>query len=137
MLGESSMAPPLPRWLAFVQGVFYVATGLWPLFHMPSFLAVTGPKADLWLVQAFGLLIAAVGVVFLWAWLRRRIDPAVVLAGIVVPTTLAFSDAYFVAKGDIPPIYLADAVAEAALAAAWLVIFASRRVQRRHAVPFS
>lgn len=98
---------------------------------------MTGPKADLWLVQAFGLLIAAVGFVFIWAWLRRRVDAAVVLPGVVVPTTLAFIDVYFVAKGDIPPIYLADALAESFFAAAWLFIFASRRVPGSHALTAS
>jgi hypothetical protein len=43
------------------QGAYYVATGIWPLAHLRSFLAVTGDKRERWLVQTFGLLTAAVG----------------------------------------------------------------------------
>jgi hypothetical protein len=35
------------RWLAGLQGAYFLVTGVWPLVHMPSFLAVTGPKTDL------------------------------------------------------------------------------------------
>src|SRR3954466_12104594 len=38
-----------PR-LAIAQGVFDVLTGAWPLLHMRSFTAVTGPKREHWLV---------------------------------------------------------------------------------------
>jgi hypothetical protein len=34
-------------WLPLAHGGFYLLTGVWPLVHMPSFLAVTGPKTDL------------------------------------------------------------------------------------------
>ena len=33
------------------QGALYVVTGVWPLLHMASFEAVTGPKTDDWLVR--------------------------------------------------------------------------------------
>lgn len=39
------------------QGIYYVASGLWPLLHMRSFEAVTGPKRDKWLVNTVGALI--------------------------------------------------------------------------------
>lgn len=31
------------------------------MVHMPSFLWVTGPKSDLWLVDTVSLLISAIG----------------------------------------------------------------------------
>jgi hypothetical protein len=34
--------------VALVQGVYFLLTGVWPIVHLPSFLAVTGPKTDLW-----------------------------------------------------------------------------------------
>lgn len=53
----------LARWVAAGQALLYLATGLWPVIHLRSFLSVTGPKTDLWLVESFGLLIAAFGLV--------------------------------------------------------------------------
>jgi hypothetical protein len=40
---------------------------------MPSFLAVTGPKTDLWFVQTVGALIAVVGAALLLAACSGRI----------------------------------------------------------------
>ncbi|MBV8759787.1 MAG: hypothetical protein JO257_21030 [Deltaproteobacteria bacterium] len=94
------------------QGVFYIATGLWPILHLRSFLRVTGPKRDTWLVQTLGGLIAAVGAALL-------VDKSRTL-GIASAMTLGVADVTFAGKGRISPVYFADAVAEGALAALWL-----------------
>lgn len=100
------------RKAALAQGIFYVASGLWPILHMRSFEAVTGPKVDTWLVQTIGGLIAAVGVALL-------VDESKTL-GIASAASLGLADAYFGGTGRISKIYLADAAVEAALIAAWL-----------------
>jgi hypothetical protein len=48
------------RFLA-VQSAYYLLTGLWPLVHLPSFEAITGPKTDDWLVHMVGLLACVIG----------------------------------------------------------------------------
>ena len=100
------------------QGIYYVATGLWPVVHLKSFEAVTGKKRDGWLVQTVGGLIAAVGGALLVGSVENK-SKAVRMLGITSAAVLAASDIYFVAKGRIPRIYLADAVAEGAVIAAW------------------
>ncbi|HEX2022926.1 MAG TPA: hypothetical protein VHH36_09430, partial [Candidatus Thermoplasmatota archaeon] len=65
------------RALAAGQGAYFAATGAWPLLHMPSFLAVTGPKTDLWLVDTVGALVLVVGAVLLLAAGRDRVSPEV------------------------------------------------------------
>ena len=50
-----------------LQGLYYLVTGLWPLIHLASFEAVTGPKTDDWLVKMVGLLAAAIGAALLTA----------------------------------------------------------------------
>lgn len=114
--------PAHPRWsnrLAFAQGVFYVLTGLWPLFHLPSFERVTGPKTDDWLVQTVGALLATFGAVLTLAAARQRLTPEwrVLAAGFAL--ALAAIDIVFVSRDVISPIYLADAVVEISLALAW------------------
>ena len=47
------------RRLLFAEGVYFFLTGVWPVVHLPSFIAVTGPKRDLWLVRTVGLLIGS------------------------------------------------------------------------------
>lgn len=110
------MTPPRPDDLALAQGLFYVVTGLWPIANMASFLRVTGPKTDLWLVKTAGLLIAVIGAALLAS---RGGEPSTVL-GIGTPLALIAIDAVYSVKGVISPIYLLDAAVEAVLAAAWV-----------------
>ena len=110
-----------PAWVAAVQGHYFFVTGVWPLVSMRTFLAVTGPKVDLWLVRTVGLLIAVVGATLLLAAWRSAVSPEVATLAVGSAAALGGVDAYYVAVGRIPRVYLLDAVAEAALIAAWAV----------------
>jgi hypothetical protein len=104
-----------------VQGLYYLATGVWPLVHVESFMAVTGQKTDLWLVYTVGVLVAVVGSVLLLAARIGRITPEVSLLAVGSAVGLAAIDVVFVTRGVIPPIYLADAAAEGVIVLSWLV----------------
>jgi hypothetical protein len=108
-------ADALLRTAVLTQGVYYVATGMWPLVNMRSFERVTGPKIDKWLVKTVGVLVTSIGGALLVAATRRRISPEarVLAAGSAVG--LAAIDVYYVAKRRIAPVYLLDAVTELAL----------------------
>jgi hypothetical protein len=113
--------------VAAVQGSFYLATGVWPLVHIDSFQAVTGPKTDLWLVDTVGLLVAVIGGVLLVAALRRRVTAEVGLLAVGAALALAGIDVVFVSREVIRPVYLADAAVELALVAWWGVGWFTRR----------
>jgi hypothetical protein len=113
--------------LAALQGVFYLATGVWPLVHIESFMAVTGPKTDLWLVYTVGVLVAVVGAVLLLAARSGRITPEVVLLAVGAALGLTAIDVIFVARQVIDPIYLLDAAAEVLLVVGWAAAWATRR----------
>lgn len=105
--------------VAWIHGIYYAASGLWPIVHMRSFLGVTGPKSDLWLVRTVGLLIVVIGgAIALAAW-RREIGPATVALAAGTAATLTLVDVLYVARRVIPRIYLLDAIAEVALIVAW------------------
>lgn len=112
------------RATALTQGAVYIATGLWPVVHLRSFEALAGKKRDGWLVQTMGALIAAVGGALLVGAaegpIERRASRTVKTLGIASAGVLALADLIFVSKRRIPPIYLADAVMEAALIGAWI-----------------
>ncbi len=110
-----------PAVIAAVQGVFYLATGVWPLLGVDSFQAVTGPKTDLWLVYTVGVLVAVVGAVLLLAARSGRVTPEVVLLAVGAALALAGIDAVFVARRVISPVYLLDAAVEVILAIGWAV----------------
>lgn len=109
----------LLRGVAAAQGAYYLATGLWPLVHMPSFLGVTGPKTDLWLVRTVGVLVAAVGAGLLLAAAQRRVDAPVALVAVGSAAGLGAVDVVYATRDVIRDVYLLDAAAEAALVAAW------------------
>jgi hypothetical protein len=102
-----------------IQGSYYLATGLWPLFSRRSFEAVTGPKEDFWLVETLGLLIAAVGSALLMSSTRRRQSPEVVALGVGSAAALGGAGAVFALRGRISKIYLAEAGLEALIIVAW------------------
>ena len=98
-----------------LQGSYYLITGLWPLIHMASFEAVTGPKVDDWLVRMVGLLVVVIGTTLLVAVTRGREDGVVLV--LAVGSALAFTavDAWYSLSGVISPVYLADSVVELVL----------------------
>ena len=112
-------APSAPL-LPLIQGVFYAAAGLWALVDLDSFMAVTGPKTDRWLVKTVGLLVTVIGVVLLFAWHRRAVPVEVALLAVASALSLAVIDVVYVGNGTISPIYLLDAVAEVGLVLAWM-----------------
>jgi hypothetical protein len=108
----------LPK-VALVQGLYYLATGLWPIFHIKSFLLVTGPKADLWLVKTVGILVAVIGAVLLSASRSRRISEEIILLAAGSALGLAIIDVVYARQSS--SVYLADAAAELCLVALWAI----------------
>ena len=118
----------LPK-LALAQGLFYVATGVWPLIDIASFQVVTGPKIDLWLVHTVGVLVTVVGAVLIIASRTRRVTPEIILLAVGSALGLAGIDLRYALAGRISTVYLADAVVEIGLALAWWITW--RRAHAR------
>jgi hypothetical protein len=107
------------RWrLLAIQAGYYGVTGIWPLLHLPSFEAVTGPKTDDWLVHMVGLLAAAIGTVLGAATAQNRVrSPDVVLLAITSAAAFAAIDVWYGLSGRISRIYLADALVQVCIVA--------------------
>lgn len=105
---------------AAVQGMFYIATGVWSIVSIDTFEAVTGPKSDEWLVKTVGVLVIVSGCVFLLAAVRRRFDLDVVVLAIGNALGLTAIDVIYVNLDVIPPVYLLDAAAEIVLTCGWI-----------------
>jgi hypothetical protein len=108
------------RVLLLIHGLFYFVTGIWPLVHLESFLWVTGPKTDIWLVQAEGLTITAASIGMLTASFQKFIQPGVIITGILFAAFLTGIDVYYSLTDVISDIYLYDAVAEVLLIISWI-----------------
>ena len=110
------------RNVAFVQGAYFLLTGLWPILSIDTFQAVTGPKTDLWLVYTVGAMAAFIGSALLLAAANRRLTAEVAFLGIGSAAALAAIDVIFVVRGVLSWVYLVDAVAEAGLIIWWAVL---------------
>jgi hypothetical protein len=95
--------------------------GMWPLTSMCNFLAVTGPKTDLWLVKPVGLMLAAIGVVLIYAQRSAAVVPPVALLAIGAAASLVIVEIVYVLKKGISPIFLGDAFVEIVRMVWWAV----------------
>lgn len=112
------------RALALIQAGYLLVTGLWPLVWMAGFLAVTGPKQDLWLVRTVGALAVVIGSTLLIAGLRASIGPEIGWLGSTTALAFLLVDVVGWATGVLGPVYLADGLVEALLLAGWVWIIA-------------
>jgi len=87
---------------------------------------VTGLEADHWLVMTVGVLVIASGATLLFAACRRTHLAEMIFLGAASALGLIIIDVIYVARQTIPPIYLADAAAEAVLLALWIWVMVAR-----------
>jgi hypothetical protein len=117
----------LLRAVCFVQGLYFILTGVWPLVDMKSFMQITGFKVDQWLVRTVGVLILVVGLVLLSAARSRRISPEILGLAVGCALGLTAIDVYYVLIDRIRDVYLFDALAEVGLVVAWGIAWASAK----------
>lgn len=110
--------------LAWIQGIYFFMTGIWPLVSIHTFMMVTGPKIDVWLVKTVGWLIAVIGLTILMAAWRGRVGPEVRFLAMGSAASLAAVDIVYALSDRIRDIYLLDAVAEIGLIVLWLIVSA-------------
>ena len=85
-------------WLAMIQAVYFVITGLWPIVHLRSFMAVTGPKVDHWLVKTVGVLVTVIGLAIGIAAARRQFGIEIFVLAAGSAAALGAADVIYVAK---------------------------------------
>jgi hypothetical protein len=107
--------------VALAQGLYFLVFGIWPLISMSTFLRVTGPKTDLWLVKTVGLILAVIGAVLIVAQLNGEVTTSIIILGIGSALGLALVEFVYVAGRVISPIYLGDAALELLLIAWWIL----------------
>jgi hypothetical protein len=97
-----------------------LASGLWPLLSIKSFEAVTGPKADVWLVKTVGCLLSVVG---LHTILSSRTGTDARKGGAVaggVSATLAYISGFYAIRRRISKVYLLDSAIQTTWTLLWI-----------------
>jgi hypothetical protein len=107
------------RAVALAQGVSYVVSGAWPLAHLRSFEAVTGPKVDGWLVRSVSGILVAIGAAEIVAARRDAVTAELALVGAGTALTLGATSAVNVARRRLRRVYLVDVALEGAWLLGW------------------
>lgn len=104
------------------HAAYILLTGIWPIVDIRSFMMVTGPKEDIWLVKTVGALLIPVALCML-SYLRITTSkwPVIILA---IGISIAFMciDIYYATTDVISDIYLADAAAEFVFLSGWIFV---------------
>lgn len=106
--------------LALTQAAYYAGSGLWPIVDIETFESVTGPKLERWLVKTVGAVVTAVGASLAVAACTDPGRPETVVLGAGSAAALGGVDVVYVAKRQISPVYLVDAVVQALFVAGWI-----------------
>lgn len=113
--------------LLWIQGLYTLLTALWGLIDIDSFMAVTGPKNDLWLVKTVSVVLLAIAVTLL-SFVFVSSDPLpAILLGFLTSAGLAAIDFYYSGREVISTVYALDGIAEVVFALAWVYLLAQRR----------
>lgn len=108
----------------WLQGIYLVLTGIWPVVHYASFEKITGGKTDVWLVKTTGAVLTVTGGSLLAAANgNHEITLPVVIVGMGSALALLIADAYYAARRVILPVYLADAAMQFAWVLMWYISF--------------
>lgn len=109
--------------LLWIQGGYFFITGVWPLVHIYSFMVISGPKNDIWLVRTVGLLITSISLGLLSSAILKKVDVPVIIIAFGSALSLLFVDLFYVYKNVIAKTYLGDAFVEVLILISWLIIF--------------
>jgi drug/metabolite transporter (DMT)-like permease len=107
------------NWIGLAQGLYYLLTALWPFFSLQSFITVTGPKTDVWLVRTVAALLIVIGVALIVGSSTTPRASEAVCLGILSALALAIIDTYYALRRVIRKIYLCDAVVEVLFMLCW------------------
>lgn len=99
------------------QGLYYVASGLWPAVFPHHYMQATGQESHQHVAQVLGVAVAALGGALALDVLPRRVAR---WAGIGTALALGAGAAYFVARGKGVPVNTTDGLIQLVFAGLWL-----------------
>jgi hypothetical protein len=123
------------RWLLIVQSSYIMITAVWPIVDIESFIMVTGPKTDIWLVKTVGALLIPVALCLAVFLLPGTEPTAALVLGAGTAISFITVDFYYALNDVISDIYMADGVLQIAFLVAWIAVIADRYPPVNQKVP--
>lgn len=108
-------------WLPLIQGIYFLITAIWPLIDIESFMLVTGPKTDVWLVRTVSVLLIPYTLICFWIALKPRlISKIIIIIMTLMSLGLAIIELIYYLNGTIKWLYGADAVLQLIFMIWWI-----------------
>ena len=108
------------------QGMYVLLTAVWALADIQSFMFITGPKTDVWLVRTVAVLLICISLFFLLSS-KKSEEPRVTLTALVFSFGLAYIDFYYTLNNTIRWVYALDGIVESMFGLLWLYFLFSPR----------
>jgi len=104
-------------WPMRTQGVYYIASGLWPVVAIGHYMRATGQESHGAVAQVLGGVLAGLGVALVAGLVPPR---ARTWVGAGTAIALGAGGTYFAVRGKGLPVNLTDSLVQAAFAVSWL-----------------
>jgi hypothetical protein len=102
------------------HAIYIFVTAVWPIIHIQSFMIVTGPKTDIWLVKTVGALLIPISLTMVAQLNTSNEKKPLMILGAFTAIAFICIDLYYSLNDTIPDIYLADAAIEFIFLAGWI-----------------
>ena len=106
--------------ILLLQSMYYLATALWPLIDIDSFMQISGYKNDTWLVKTVSVLILCIGLALIADIPRKAKSFSTVVLAISSGLGLLCVDLFYSLSNVISDIYLADAALQLVFVLLWV-----------------
>jgi hypothetical protein len=104
-----------------IQSIYMLLTGVWPLLDITTFIEVTGPKRDIWLVKTVGALLIPLSIALFYQLFTKERVTAILLGAL---SSIAFGaiDFKYALDDTISDVYLVDGVVQCMFLLSWLIM---------------
>jgi hypothetical protein len=102
-----------------LQGMYIFLTALWPIVDINSFMVITGPKTDTWLVKTVAVSLICVSLFFLLSSPKSE-DLVVTFIACIFSFGFAYIDFFYSLNKTIRWVYAIDGIIEILFGILWL-----------------
>jgi hypothetical protein len=106
----------------WIQSVYYFITAVWGLADIHSFMEVTGPKTDIWLVKTVSVLIIPISLSLICGVFFNTHPVPVMLVAATSALGFAAIDFYYTANDTIKWVYAIDGTVQALFFLVWCIL---------------
>lgn len=100
------------RLIILAQSSYYFITAVWPMVSIKTFMMVTGPKTDIWLVDTVAVLILGISIALAVSLAAQEVSLDAYVLSAAAAIGLMVIDIRYTQNGTISPLYLLDAAPE-------------------------